>query len=120
MLRDRVPGLLCLALLLASRVGRTELMLLYGGLLALWMGTAGTVQGSVYTHYFGRRHIGAIKGLTTMIGVAGAAFGPFLFALGPDLFGSYAPLLVLAMLSSLAVGLAALIVSEPSLGGQSG
>ena len=67
----------------------------------------GVIQGSVYAHYFGRSHLGEIKGLATTISVAGTAFGPYLFALGFDYFGNYGPILLLSALMPLVVAIAA-------------
>lgn len=115
-LMDRVPprlllspmlALLSASLLLATRVTSIEGALLYGSLLGLMQGMHGAIQASVYAHLFGRTHIGSIKGFATTISVAGAALGPFLFALGLNAFGSYAPILSLSALAPAAVAIVA-------------
>ena len=105
--------LLCGALWLAPQVGGPQLMLVYGGLFGLLQGMQGALQGSVYAYYFGREHIGSIKGFISTLTVAGTAFGPFLFALGLEAFGGYAPILLLCATLPLAVALAALFVKPP-------
>jgi MFS transporter, OFA family, oxalate/formate antiporter len=96
-------GLLSLALLTATRVHTTEAMLLYGSLLGFMQGMSIALQAVVYAHYFGRLHLGSINGLATTIAIAGTAFGPILFALGFDRFGSYAPVLVGAIVLPVSV-----------------
>jgi predicted outer membrane lipoprotein len=83
-------------------------MLAYGSLLGLMQGMNGVIQAGVYAHYFGRSHLGSISGLATTITVAGTAFGPVLFAVGYERFGSYAPILGLTLTVPLAVALTAL------------
>lgn len=102
--------LLCIALLMAARVTGSELMLAYGSLLGLMQGMNGVIQAGVYAYYFGRSHLGSISGLATTITVAGTAFGPVLFAVGYEQFGSYAPILALTLTVPLAVALTALWV----------
>jgi hypothetical protein len=67
----------------------------------------GAIQGSVYAHYFGREHIGAIKGFAITLSVAGTVFGPLLFALGTERLGGYTAVLLVSTLLPLAVALAA-------------
>lgn len=115
MLLDRLPPRIVLALpllllggnlLLAPRVAGSLLMAVYGVSFGLSQGMYGAISASVYAHYFGRRHLGEIKGFVTTITVAGTALGPLIFAFGKDLLGSYAP--VLALTALLPFGLALL------------
>lgn len=78
----------------------------YGAVFGLAQGMQGAILGSAYAYYFGRAHHGAVRGTATTIFVGGTAIGPPLLALGPDLFGSYAP--VLWMLTLLPLVLATL------------
>lgn len=77
----------------------------YGIVFGIAQGMQGAILGSAYAHYFGRAHHGTVRGTATTIFVGGTAVGPPLLALGPDLFGSYAP--VLWALVPLPLGLAA-------------
>lgn len=115
-LMDRVPPrfllsvmllLLCASLAFAPYVTTPGLVLAYGVILGLSQGMKGAIQGSVYAYYFGREHIGAIKGFAITLSVAGTAFGPLLFALGTDWFGSYTPILFISTLPPLMVALVA-------------
>ena len=98
---------LCISLVMPPRVTSLEWVWGYGLILGVTQGMKGVIQGSVYAHYFGRSHLGEIKGLATTISVAGTAFGPYLFALGFDYFGNYGPILLLSALMPLVVAIAA-------------
>ncbi|MEX2535603.1 MAG: MFS transporter [Trueperaceae bacterium] len=113
-LMDRVPprfllsislGLLAAAIVLAGRASSAELILLYGAVMGLANGMKGAIGGSVYAYYFGRKHLGSIKGSAITITVAGTAAGPLIYALGYEAAGSYLPVLMLSALLPLAVAL---------------
>lgn len=102
---DRVPPRFLLSAALAAMVGAmltaTSIaspagVVVYGSVLGMMQGMSQAVQSTVYAHYFGRIHIGAIKGLATTVTVAGTAAGPLILAVGFDLSGSYAPVLALS------------------------
>jgi MFS family permease len=124
-LSDRIPvryvlaaGQICLAIgmgfLLASS-GAPALALLYSA----WRGASSglwTVAADVaWPAYFGRRHLGSIRGVGFSVSVVGAALGPIPFGLAYDLLGGYDPaiaaLLVLPVLATVAV----LLTRPPSL-----
>jgi len=58
----------------------------------------------VWPNYYGRAHLGAINGVSSMASVLGAAFGPTPFGLAYQIFGSYEQVLLL-MLGFACVGL---------------
>ncbi len=49
----------------------------------------GVTIGVIWAKYFGRKHLGSIRGAATVFGVIGSAFGPVPFALSYDYTGSY-------------------------------
>jgi sugar phosphate permease len=106
-------SLLCLSLYLATAISTLQGVLLYGSVLGLMQGMNGAISASVFAHYFGRRHLGAIKGTVQTVGVVGSAIGPFLFAFGQDLMGSYRPVLLLSALLPLGLALIAPFIRPP-------
>lgn len=50
--------------------------------------------GIIWPNYFGRKHLGSIKGLAMSMMVIGSAFGPLPFALAYDWFGGYTQILL--------------------------
>jgi nitrate/nitrite transporter NarK len=67
----------------------------------------------VFAYYFGRKHLGAIKGQVTTFGVAGSAFGPTLFSRGKDFFGNYEMTLLLCAVIPLVLALIAPFIKPP-------
>lgn len=120
-LLDRVPPRFALAGMLAFLAGALALagqvppalLMVYGGLIGVTQGMKGAISGSAYAYYFGRRHIGSIKGFATTLSVAGTAFGPLLFSLGRDLSGSYLPVLIACVLPVLALMVGSLWLRPP-------
>jgi MFS transporter, OFA family, oxalate/formate antiporter len=78
------------ALALATVMTSPGMVIVYGLVLGLSMGTTGAVGGAGYAHYFGRAHLGEIKGATFLAGVTASALGPLPFGLAFDRLGSYA------------------------------
>lgn len=79
----------------------------YGAVLGLAMGASGAVSGTAFAHYFGRRHLGSIKGLASTITVAATAVAPLPFALAHDMTGGYAAALWASAALPLGIALAA-------------
>ncbi|MBR0965661.1 MFS transporter [Bradyrhizobium diazoefficiens] len=71
------------------------------------IGAAGNAQ------YFGRDHLGAIKGTSFVFGVAGAAVGPLPFAASVETIGSYSAALIACCMLCVACGTAAFVVKRP-------
>jgi MFS transporter, OFA family, oxalate/formate antiporter len=95
------------ALLLAGRVSSEAAVWLYGATLGLRGGMYASLEGNVFAVYFGRSHVGAIRGQVATALVVGSAVGPLLFSVGLDAAGSYAPIVTAAALPTFALGLAA-------------
>lgn len=99
--------LLAVALALAALIDGASSMLVYGALLGSAQGVNGAVKASVHAHYYGRKHIGAIKGFVSTISVAATAAGPLVVSLGVDAVGRYAPVLIACAVAPLALALLA-------------
>lgn len=79
----------------------------YGAVLGLAMGTSGAVSATAFAHYFGRRHLGSIKGVGSTITVAATALAPLPFALAFDLTGGYGVALWVSVILPVAIAIAA-------------
>lgn len=86
----------------------------FGLMLGASMGALRGVEAAAFVRYFGRGHIGAIRGVATGLGLASTALGPLYFALGLEITGSYVGPSVLAAIVPAVVALAALVVRVPS------
>ena len=85
-----------LMLLAASAVdpiedGRLATVLLFAGFFCYGFGFGGTIPISEYlwVSYFGRAHIGAIRGVSQPLTIIGPTIGPVLVGVGYDLLGNY-------------------------------
>lgn len=96
-------------------VGSSSQVWMYGSAFGLVQGMQGALMGSGYAYYFGRKHIGAIKGFAKTVFVGGTAGGPIIYALGLDLMGSYGPMLYVTAGFTASLALAALLISDRKL-----
>jgi len=71
------------------------------------------VNGVVWPHFFGRRYLASIRGVTTMAMVISSSLGPLPFGLGYDIFGGYYEVLLLMTALPLLGGVAVLFVQRP-------
>jgi MFS family permease len=106
-------GFLAAVMVLVLAVNTLPLVYGYGVLLGVMQGMSGMLTASVYAHYFGRRHLGAIKGMVTTILVGGTAVGPVLFSVGKDIFGGYQqPIWLLASIPTV-IAVTAIFIKPP-------
>jgi MFS-type transporter involved in bile tolerance (Atg22 family) len=77
-------------------------------------GSQQAISAAGFAKYFGRDHLGEIRGASFVFGIAGAAMGPLPFAISADWTGSYAGVLIVCCGLSVACGVWALVVKRPS------
>jgi MFS-type transporter involved in bile tolerance (Atg22 family) len=87
---------------------------LYSMSLGAAYGSQQAIGAAGYAHYFGRDHLGAIRGASFLFGISGAAFGPLPFALSVDMTGSYSAALVTSAALSLACAAASFAIRKPA------
>ncbi len=118
---DRVPprfvlsaaqALLGFVLIMSTQLNAQN-FLFYGIAMGLMQGMMGTLGNIVYAYYFGRKHIGAIKGQVTTIGVAASALGPLILSTGKDVFGSYEMIILLVASIPFLIALIAPFIRPP-------
>jgi MFS transporter, OFA family, oxalate/formate antiporter len=121
-LLDRVAPRFVLAAMLAFQAAAlvlggvvpASMLWVYGAAIGMTQGMKGSISGAMYAAYFGRAHIGAIKGFATTLSVAGTAVGPLLFALGRDLTDGYLPVLLASAAVPALLAAASLRLRPPS------
>ena len=99
--------MLSASLVLAGFVPGPEVIVFYGLLLGVRSGMFGSLDGNVFAYYFGRTHLGTVKGFATTSLVVGSAVGPLLMAAGYDLLGSYTVTMLICAVPPLALGVTA-------------
>lgn len=62
----------------------------YGLVLGAAGGALRGMEAATFARYYGVAHIGAIRGVSTSIGLAASALGPYALAVGVDLAGGFA------------------------------
>lgn len=77
-------GVQAAALAVAGHVTGAPSLWGYGALLGLAAGLTSALSATVWSYYYGRRNLGAIKGLAQTIFAVGTAVGPLPFALAHD------------------------------------
>jgi MFS family permease len=77
-------------------------------------GSQQAIGAAGYAQYFGRDHLGAIRGASFVFGTSGAAFGPLPFAASVEWTGSYSAVLIGCCGLCLACGASAFIVRRPA------
>jgi sugar phosphate permease len=124
-LLDRYRARLLLALtlfLLAATMVIVQVMttpihaLIYGALNGLVSGAFRVIDAVVWAKYFGRLHLGSIRGAVMIGVVGGTALGPYPLGLSLDTLGSYTPALTALIVLPVGIGLAALFIKRPSTG----
>lgn len=109
-------GMMAGGLFLATAVTPGLLAIAFGMLIGAAGGAMRVVEATELPRYFGTLHIGAIRGVVTSVGIAGAAVGPVLFSLGHDVTGNYTAVLLASVAIPVVVALGALIVRLPHHG----
>lgn len=85
----------------------------YAALIGLGSGSFRVIDSVVWAKYYGRLHLGAIRG-ATMIGViGGTALGPYPLGLSLDYLGSYAPVLTALLALPVVIGIMVIFIKRP-------
>jgi hypothetical protein len=85
----------------------------FSALVGLTSGSFRVIDSVVWAKYYGRAHLGSIKG-ATMLGVIGAtALGPYPLGLSYDALGSYNYALNGLVILPVALGVVAFFINRP-------
>jgi sugar phosphate permease len=101
------------SLVMAPRLHDAPTALSYGVVLGITNSLALTVSAVVWAKYFGRRHLGSISGIASLVLVGGSALGPMPMGIARDLLGSYDTVLTAASALPLLLAVAVLSVRRP-------
>ena len=96
---------LALALLVVQWMSAPWHTALFAALIGIAGGSFRVLDASLWPHYYGRQHLGSIRGLTMMGTMGGTALGPYPLGLSYDHLGSYVPALwsFIGLLGAMAV-----------------
>lgn len=104
---------LAVAIAILAIVDSLPLALLYGVIYGVFFASALLMYNLVFANYFGRRHLGAIRGVAVPIQMAGNAGGPLAASFVFDLTGSYTSILVVAAVMMVLAAIAMLFAPKP-------
>ena len=104
---------LALSLVLVLTVSHTWQALVYVAVLGTGGGASMTTSAVIWANYFGRGHLGAIRGASQMGMVAFAAMGPLPFSLLLDVAGSYNSIFFVLLAFPALSAVAALLAVPP-------
>ena len=106
-------GILTLNMLWIFILSEPWQALVYGGMLGLGGGFSMTTNAVIWPNYYGRRHLGSIRGIVSTCMVGFAALGPLPFGLLFDLTDSYATAILVFLAMPTACAAAALLARPP-------
>ena len=86
---------------------------IYGIITGITMAFQIMVSGVIWPDYYGRHHLGSIRGMTMMAGVIGSALGPLPFGYAYDIFGGYTEALTISMIFPILGMIAAFLAKPP-------
>ncbi len=119
---DRVPVrfVLCAALvgqtfslLLAPRIQDSSSAFVYGVVLGITGSLQMTVSTVVWAKYFGRKHLGSITGIASLLGSGSSAFGPMPMGIARDIMGSYTQALTMLAVLPFILSIVVLFARRP-------
>jgi len=122
-LADRLPVkylmsasllLLFLAMVVLINVNSIFLAMTFGLIRGVSMGMRAVTGGVVWPDYFGREHLGKIRGIAMTGMVIGSAFGPLPFGFAYDMFGGYSQILLISLIIPLAGAVAMFFADKPT------
>lgn len=100
-----------MAMLPFVQTGTTSVI--FGLLIGLSIGALRGVEAAAYLKFYGRAHLGAIRGIASSISLVSSALGPLYFALGLSITGSYLGPSLLATLAPVALIVFAIVAKVP-------
>ncbi len=86
----------------------------YGVVIGMMMGFHVVVSGVIWPHYYGRRSLASIRGVTMMVSVISSALGPLPFGLAFDIYGGYQEILGLSLIFPTLGVIAAFFAIKPN------
>jgi MFS-type transporter involved in bile tolerance (Atg22 family) len=109
------PMLYSAAIVALITVPASAVVLAYTLILGVGQGMFGGLGTTVWVRYFGREHLGKIRGAVWTAGVAGSSVGPFLMGVSYDTFGDFFISLVVCAVFMFGLAIANLWATPPRM-----
>ncbi len=107
-------ALLAAALFVFQSISSDAAAPIYAALMGISGGVVTVVFFAAWGHLFGREHLGSIQGAAQLATVSASALGPLVLAESQARAGSYGPALYGLAVVATVLGIAALVVRQPS------
>jgi MFS family permease len=105
---------LAIAMLWALTIDASWQAYVFGGVLGFSAGFTMTTTAVIWPNYYGRTHIGSIRGIATSGMVAAAALGPLPFGIAFDIANSYSTVILLFLAMPVTCAIAAILARPPA------
>jgi MFS family permease len=106
---------MCMTLLALLFSGYAAVAVLYGMLRGGTNGAMTIAIDVAWPTYYGRKHLGSIRGFGMAASLFGSAIGPLPFGIAADYFGGYVPAIVALMFLPLTVAILVFATRPPKL-----
>src|SRR5690606_10598837 len=113
LLRVQLVGLLAI-LVLVQIMDNIAWVILYAALSGLISASFRVMDATVWAKYFGRKHLGSIRGATMLGLLSGTALGAYPLGLSYDLTGGYQTALTLLMVLPVLIIIASIWIKPPA------
>jgi MFS family permease len=107
--------ILALAIILLTGAQSRIALLGYAICHGVFVAFEGISTNVLWSNYYGRLHLGKIRGITMAVMVLGSAFGPLPFGAAFDLFGGYREILFLALLLPVMASILSFLSPPPAV-----
>lgn len=101
-------------LIVLQTMSRPAHALLFASLMGLVGGSYRVLDATVWAKYYGRLHLGSIRGATMIGAMTGTALGAYPLGLSHDLWGSFAPALRSLLVLPITMSVVLLMVGPPT------
>jgi len=124
LLADRVPLNILLSCSTAGLVGGIALLMtmstiasskVFAAVIGMSQGLLSAVAATVWVRYYGREHLGKIRGSLATVAVAASSSGPFLMGAAYDYYGSYQEVLWLFLILTAPMVVAGFFATRPKI-----
>jgi MFS family permease len=114
LLMTAIQSVLLIGISILYIVNGVTAALVYGVVIGVMLGFHFVVSGVIWPHYYGRRSLASIRGVTMMVSVISSALGPLPFGLAFDIFGGYQEILGLSLIFPALGVVAAFFAKKPN------
>ncbi|SET67301.1 Sugar phosphate permease [Natronincola peptidivorans] len=90
-----------------------ELLMAYAVFNGVFVAFDSVTTGVLWPNYFGRKHLGSIRGIAMTAMVVGSALGPLPFGFAYDILGGYKEILLLMMIFPILAAIASIVSPPP-------